>query len=286
MPDDIPADMLAHRPTGVLLVGHGTRSEQGIDEFRQIARQVARQAAPLPVEHSLLEMCQPTIHIGLSRLMERGVEHVIVAPLLLFAAGHAKRDIPQAVADALAALGVADRISSVMAAHLGCHDSILELSRLRFTESLLGCDAVSPSETCLLFVGRGSPDVSATAEMHEFAGLRSKRTPVAETHVAFLAMAQPAVGDVLPRLAAGNWRRIVVQPHLLVHGELYESLLAQIANMRRDPCVTEWVVTSYLAGSSAPSSVGDQLVARTVLARLTAACPEAGIRVVAPFAGR
>ena len=286
MPGDIPVDMPARRRTGVLLVGHGTRSERGIDEFRQIAGQVARLAAPLIVEHSFLEMCQPTIQGGLGRLVERGVENVVVAPLLLFAAGHAKRDIPQAVADALAALGAADRVTSVIAAHLGCHDSILELSRLRFTESLRSRDAVPPGKTCLLFVGRGSPDESATAEMHEFARLREKLTPVAETHVAFLAMAQPAVGDILPRLAAGNWRRIVVQPHLLLHGELYEGLLAQVANMDRGQCVREWVVTSYLAGSSALDSSGEELISRAVQARVSTAGHGARIRVVAPFSGR
>ena len=260
--------------------------------------QVARQATPLPVEPAFLELSEPTIQGGLGRLIERGVRQVVVAPLLLFAAAHAKRDIPQAVADALATLGAADRVTSVMAEHLGCHAAILELSRLRFTESLQDRPAVPAGETCLLLVGRGSPDESATAEMHEFVQLRAKLTPVAKTHVAFLAMARPAVGDVLPQLAAGNWRRIVVQPHLLVHGELYENLAAQVANMCDNQCVTEWVVTSYLAGSSArslPTSTagnstdGDlpgELIARAMLARIAAACCGAGIRVVAPFTGR
>jgi sirohydrochlorin ferrochelatase len=296
MPGDIPADMPAK--TGILLVGHGTRSQRGIVEFLRIAELVAGQATPLPVEPAFLELSEPTIQVGLGRLIERGVRKVVVAPLLLFAAGHAQRDIPCAVADALAVLGAADCATSVMAGHLGCHSAILEVSGLRFTESLLDRPAVAAGQTCLLFVGRGSPDESATAEMHEFARLRAKLIPVAESHVAFLAMARPAAGDLLTQLAAGNWRRIVVQPHLLLHGELYENLLAQVANMRDKQGVTEWIVTSYLAGSSARSLPGstadnstggagpDELVARAMLARIAAACPAAGIRVVAPFTGR
>src|SRR5262245_61355286 len=120
---------------GLLLVGHGTRSRRGIDEFHQLAEQVARQAAPLAVEPAFLEMCQPTIRDGLQRLFERGARHVMVSPLLLFAAGHAKRDIPRAVSDALAELCVTDQVTTAMAGHLGCHPAILELSARRFRES-------------------------------------------------------------------------------------------------------------------------------------------------------
>jgi sirohydrochlorin ferrochelatase len=127
-------------------------------------------------------------------------------------------------------------------------------------------------------VGRGSLDESAIAEMHEFARLRSQITPVAETRVAFLAMAQPAVRDMLLELAASGFRRIVIQPHLLLHGELYDGLLAQVANWQRKQGVQEWIVTSYLACDSAQNCPPDELVTRAVLNRTR----EAGIRVVAP----
>lgn len=257
------ADQCGMRRTGILLVGHGTRSQRGIEEFHRLAAQVARLAEPVALEPAFLELCQPTIHDGLARLVERGISHVIVLPLLLFAAGHAKRDIPAAVRAAMEALGLMGRVTSELASHLGCQPAILELSARRFAESLHGRDAVPASATCLLLVGRGSGDESATAEMHEFARLRSKLTPVADTHVAFLALAQPPVGDVLPRLAASNWRRIVVQPHLLLHGELYENLRTQVASMRCQHPGTDWALASYLAGSD----WADEMIARGVLAR-------------------
>jgi Uncharacterized conserved protein len=267
------------RQTGLLLVGHGTRSRRGIDEFHELADQVARQVAPLAVEPPFLEMCEPTIHDGLNRLIERGVEHVVVSPLLLFAAGHAKRDIPQAVNDALIELRAEDRVTSTMAGHLGCHPAILELSARRFEESLGGRDNVPTSETCLVLVGRGSRDEPAIAEMGQFARLRAAMMPVAETHVAFLAMAEPLVGDVLSKLAARGFRRIVVQPHLLLHGELYDALLELVARCQRENPATEWIVTSYLACDSACGCPPDELVTRAVIDRAIAA----GIRVVAPI---
>ncbi|MCI0360177.1 MAG: sirohydrochlorin chelatase [Planctomycetaceae bacterium] len=266
---------------GLLLVGHGTRSRRGIDEFHQLADQVARQIAPTAVEPAFLEMCEPTIRSGLGRLIERGATHVVVSPLLLFAAGHAKRDVPRAVSDALAEMHSDGRVTTTLAGHLGCHPAILELSARRFAQSLHGHDEVRASETCLVLVGRGSPDETAIAQMHEFARLRTAMTPLAQTHVAFLAMAQPLVGDILPQLASRGLPRIVVQPHLLFHGELYDALLAKVAECRRLNPATQWIVTSYLACDSACGSPPDELVTRAVIDRARAA----GIRVVASLHG-
>src|SRR5258707_5141020 len=86
---------------GLLLVGHGTRDAAGLDEFAVVVERV-RVAASEPVEGCFLELARPTIGEGLARLVDRGVRRVTVVPVLLFAAGHAKRDIPAAVEEAAA----------------------------------------------------------------------------------------------------------------------------------------------------------------------------------------
>ena len=82
--------------TGLLLVGHGTRSRQGEGEFLEVAEQVSRRLTGVCVEPACLELTELTIPQGVSRLVERGARQIVVVPLLLFAAGHAKRDIPAA----------------------------------------------------------------------------------------------------------------------------------------------------------------------------------------------
>lgn len=266
------------RKVGMLLVGHGTRSEQGKEEFLRVAGLVAAAAAPIPVEPAFLEFCQPTIRQAVGRLVEQGTQSIVVVPLLLFAAGHAKDDVPAAVAESLSKFGVATDVTVAMAPHLGCHPAIVELSARRYAEAAKHYDAVPASQTCLVLIGRGSHDESAMAEMHEFARLRAAMTPAAEVHVAFLAMAQPSWSDVLALVSAGNWRRIVVQPHLLFHGDLYERLVAGVADLARIATGSQWIVTEYLAGHGDEASI-----ATTVLARAVAAVP---IRVVAPGSDR
>src|SRR5688500_6845827 len=86
---------------GILLVGHGTRSELGTRQYLALAASLARAVAPLAVEPAFLELKQPEIDTAVGKLVARGATRLVTMPLLLFAAGHVKRDIPEQVRTAL-----------------------------------------------------------------------------------------------------------------------------------------------------------------------------------------
>ena len=93
-------------------------------------------------------------------------------PLVLFSAGHAKRDIPAALAQAIARNPGVD---IELCPPLGCHPAILELVASTSTAGRrlsAGARTVSPDETLLILVGRGSSDAEAIAEMRRLADLR------------------------------------------------------------------------------------------------------------------
>src|SRR5436190_12353693 len=275
--------------TGVLLVGHGTRSGEGTGQFLGLAARMAESVAPVPVEAAFLELQQPGIDVAVGRLVERGIGRLVTMPLLLFAAGHAKRDIPEQVAVALARRGRSD-VDQVQAAHLGCHPEVVELSRrrmeglVRFTHPTSVVGTAHP--TCLLLVGRGSNDASATAEMYEFAGLREKEArreprPPIHIEVAFLAMARPLLEDELARIAGQGYARVIVQPHLLFHGELIDSIESKVAKMATEHVETQWIVAPPLADPAGIVTSATKSVQKVILDRVH----EAGIHVVANRGG-
>lgn len=262
---------------GLLLVGHGTRSQAGVTQFRSLVERLARDLAPTPVEPAFLELQQPDIAAGVQRLIEQGVRHLTVMPLLLFAAEHAKMDIPKALKAAVARID-ASGIRVSQAAHLGCHPALLELSSRRFHEALASQLSLPAGDCCLLMVGRGSHDETATAEMYEFARLRQLSESGMPTEVAFLAMARPLLRRQLTAVAAGGFRRVIVQPHLLFEGELAESIRQQVASIAHSHSQQDWIVTPLLADSPVePAGHGIELLAEAIWAR----CGAAGIRVVA-----
>jgi sirohydrochlorin cobaltochelatase len=218
-----PRDSAIPTRTGVLLVGHGTRSELGRRQSQALVDEISAALDPrlFVAELAYLEMAAPTIEVAVARLVAQQVEKLIVVPLLLFAAGHAKEDIPVAVRSALAALG-ASTLPVMQTEPLGLQEPMIELAAARFREAAES--QIASADTCLLLIGRGSHDAKATADMRQLGELLHRRLGIGQTQVGFLAMAQPSAQDIIQAATKSSYRQVVVQPHLLFHGELLDRL--------------------------------------------------------------
>ncbi len=230
--------------SGLLLVGHGTRDRQGTEEFLTLGRRLARLLDPLPVEACLLELQPPTISQGWQRLVDAGVRHIHVAPLLLFAAGHAKADIPAAVGECRSR---SPGVSSDQSRPLSRCPELIDLVVRRLDEVLdssAGASrvvgepsgaAIAAGQTAVVMVGRGSRDPCAQADLRVLAGCVHRRRPVRRFVVAYYAMAEPKLPAVIDRLAADQEiRRVIVLPHILFAGSIHRSIveLVEAANER------------------------------------------------------
>ncbi len=228
---------------GLLLIGHGTRDPAGLAEFWQLVELLRREQPDWQIEGCLLELAQPTIAEGLGNLIRRGARRVRVVPLVLFAAGHAKRDIPAALATA------ADEHPGVVidqAPHLGCHEAIVELSERRFHEAIRDHQKVAVGQTLLLLVGRGSHDREATGQMRQFAACRAAREAPGHIETAFIAMAEPRLEDALQAASRSKYARCVVQPHLLFAGLLLTDLRAAVGRVAASAPEKEWILADPL----------------------------------------
>ena len=241
-PDDVGSEL----PGGALVVGHGTRAEHGQSEFLALAAQVGRLLAPTPVEPCFLELAAPSIAAGVERLVARGARRLVVAPTLLFSAGHANHDIPNAVSEACCASanrwGI--KLAWEQAATLEEHPALVELSLAREREAVAGR---APRERCgRLLVGRGSGDVRAIRAFWEFAAERRAAGQVPAQEGCFLAVAEPRLPEALERMAGDGWDRVIVIPHLLFDGELITGVNGRVADMARRFPAIDWVVAQRL----------------------------------------
>ncbi len=247
---------------GILVVGHGTADPIGVVETRSVAEQVAARVPGVPVALGFLEVCGPSLEEALAALATAGCREVVVVPLLLFEAGHAKRDVPQAIGAAASA----QRLVVRQAEPLGCHSAIVALSRRRRVEAIAGHDHVAPSETTLVMVGRGSSDPTAVTQMRLFAAATLEAEPPPHRLlVGFVAAARPSLDEAIA--AAGDpaddsVRRIIVQPHLLFRGHVEEQVMAAVdAGRARRPDL-EWLRAARLGP--------DPLVAEVLVAHASA----------------
>jgi sirohydrochlorin cobaltochelatase len=245
------------KDSGVLLVGHGTRDKVGTAQFFELASLLADRLDPIPVEPALLEFQQPTIPQAWDALVSRSVKRVRVSPLLLFAAGHAKQDIPDVL---LACQSKAPEITFDQTRPLSRHPAMIELARCRLKNSLSRSTAAS-KRTAAVMVGRGSYDPCAQADMRVLAEVVGRGVDVASLVTAFYAMANPRLPIVLDELAGSRqFDAIVVQPHLLFEGRLHQAILGQTDQARQKHPTIQWIDSDYLGP--------DQLVARAIAGRL------------------
>lgn len=228
---------------GLLIVGHGTRDPAGITEFQATVERVARRLPRAIVEGGFLELAEPTIAAAYDQIVERGARQIAAAPLVLFAAGHAKQDIPAALAAAAAKHG---RPKPIQLPHLGCHPAIVQLSVQRFDDAVAQLPSIADSQTLLIMVGRGSTDSQANIEMACFARLRWEARRVGWYEICFAALTEPRLDRAMAMCARLPFRRVVVQPHLLFQGELLRGIRHTVeTHSRRWPDI-EWVVTEHL----------------------------------------
>ncbi len=230
------------RRTALVIIGHGTRDPQGVAEFRELVAKVAAVAGEWIVEPCFLELAEPDVARGLDCAVERGATEVVALPLLLFAAGHAKRDVPELLADA------SRRHPSVefrQAPHLGCHADLIELSVQRYRE----CGPPAAEDSLLLLIGRGSYDPTANAEMAQFARLRWEAERTAWYEVGFTAMAEPALDRAISVAGDMPFSHVVVQPHLLFAGELLERINVAVQEAADRFPDKSWSVTPHLGPS-------------------------------------
>jgi len=269
-------------PLGVLLVGHGTRDRKGTDQFFSLSQRLAvvlrDQAVVAPC---LLEFQEPTISDAWATLISGKCRRVVVAPLLLFAAGHAKSDIPDEVAAARRCLPGSESVDVSFCPPISRQAAMVNAVRNRLVESLEGFRIEQDDEqarngrsTAIVMVGRGSRDVCATSDMRLLSeitvnGKSERQLSLASRygiardglHTTFYAMAEPRLPETLDRVAAsGRFDQIVVQPHLLFSGRLFDAIERQVDEAATKHSHVQFRLSAYLGPT--------EMVARAMAARI------------------
>ena len=79
---------------GILLCGHGSRTEEGTKAFKELVSILVKRYKTFEVDYGFLEFNHPVYEASIERLYNKGVRKIYALPIILFAASHAKNDIP------------------------------------------------------------------------------------------------------------------------------------------------------------------------------------------------
>jgi len=207
----------------ILVVGHGSRVPEAVEEFRKFVGALARRF-DVPVDHCFLELVEPDMATGLSEAVQRvgkGGE-VDVLPLFLGSGGHQKNDVAASIQWARDTF---PDVTFRYAVPLGPHAKLIELLDRRVDAALDGAEArFLPEATRVLVIGRGSSDPDSCGEVARSAYLLFHKRPYLSVEYAFQAVASPDMEEGIRRCHALGAKQIVVAPYILFTGKVIEDI--------------------------------------------------------------
>jgi sirohydrochlorin cobaltochelatase len=231
---------------GIMVCGHGSRDKGAEMEFGLVAEGLKKRFPDMPIEYGFLEYSAPNIHMGLNNLIDQGVNHIYAVPGMLFAATHAKNDIPSVLTTFEEKN---EGLNVTYGQELGLQQPMIEAFQTRIYESL-GLDASNPPaelyDTMLVVVGRGTSDCEANAEAAKLTRMVSENMGFGWADTVYSGVTYPSVGVGLEKLLKLGYKRIVVAPYFLFTGRLIKRIYGYIDKVAAENPNVEFIKTPYL----------------------------------------
>jgi sirohydrochlorin cobaltochelatase len=235
--------------TGALLCGHGSRDEEARTEFERFIAATRKtllvRESTMAIEGAYLEFLHPTIDEGFTKLAHAGANRILAQPLMLFAAKHAKKDVPGEAA-AFAASHPSLRIDC--GHELTLNAKLIAAAGDRVDEvEALAKSTVRRSDTLLLVIGRGSSDQEANRTLTDLSAKLHESLGIAEAGIAYAGIAGPSIADMLAEAARRKYPRVIVLPYFLFTGVLVKRIRALTEETARRYPAIQFLVARHLS---------------------------------------
>jgi sirohydrochlorin ferrochelatase len=231
----------------LVALAHGSRDPRSAATVTALVDEVKALRPDLRIEKAFLELSRPSFDTVVDRLVRAGYDEIVVVPLLLTTAFHARVDVPELIANATARhAGLKIRQTDV----LGLEPRFLEVLDERMRESLKV--ARVRELDALVLAAAGSSDPLANQAVARLARVWGSHHKLPVT-AAYAAAAPPATGEAVRQFRAEGRRHIAVASLFLAPGTLLDR-------------ATELALEAGAVAVSEPLGAHPE-IARTVLAR-------------------
>lgn len=236
----------------MITLAHGSRDPRSSATIKALVEETRRLRPDLRIEPAFLELAKPSFAHVVDRLVKSGFEEIVVVPLLLSEAYHAKVDVPRAIAAG------SERHPDVQfrGTHiLGLEPSFLEVLDRRLREAL--SDARVRELDALVLAAAGSSDPLANQAVARLARVWGARHRLPVT-AAFASSAPPATGEAVRAFRAQGRRHVAVASMFLAPGFLPDraaelaleaGAVAVSEPLGSDPELARTILARYAVGA-------------------------------------
>ena len=229
---------------GVMVCGHGSRDEDAVSEFLNFAKKLKNQLLQYELDWGFLEFANPVIKSGLDSLRKKGIREIMSVPVMLFAAGHAKNDIPS-VLNAYQAKY--PELSISYGRELGIDLKLVRAAGERIKESIEHADGdIPPEETLLMVIGRGASDPDANSNVSKVTRMLWEGLGLGWAETAYSGVTFPLIKPGLEHASKLGYKRIVVFPYFLFTGILVKRIYQYTDMVAAEHPEIQFVKASYL----------------------------------------
>ncbi len=231
---------------GVMICGHGSRSQAAVDEFSVLAKKLPALLPDWPVEYGYLEFANPVIRDGLDKLREQGCDKILAVPGMLFAAMHAKNDIPTVLNTYAAKHG----LEVSYGRELGVDPKMIAAAGARIQNALDTANAdlgpLPNEDVCLVVIGRGASDPDANGNVAKIARMLHEGLGTGWVETGYSGVTFPLVEPCLQHVAKLGYKRVVVFPYFLFTGILIDRIYGFTDQVAAENPEIQFVKAGYL----------------------------------------
>lgn len=211
----------------ILYIGHGTRIKKGVEEAIHFIEETKRRVDIAIQETAFLELAEPTILQGVKNCVDLGATSIMIAPILLLSAQHAKEDIPEEIEKASKLF---PNIKFTLGQPFGIHEKLIDTVYNRITEQKR---EILPGAEVLL-VGRGSSDKAVVRDMHEISYRLQQKFGFHSVRACFLYGNGPSFEETLSSLKEQDVKQLFIVPYLLFSGLLSIGIQKKVKALEFD----------------------------------------------------
>ena len=231
----------------LITLAHGSRDPRSAATISALVAETRTMRPDLRIEPAFLELSRPSLGKVVDKLVRAGFEEIVVVPLLLSDAYHARVDVPNVVAEALDRHeNLQIRVTDI----LGLEPTFLDVLDRRLRDALR--QARVRELDALVLAAAGSSDPLANQAIGRLARVWGAHHKLPVT-AAFASAAPPATGEAVRAFRAEGRRHVAVASMFLAPGFLPDR-------------AAELALEAGAVAVSEPLGADPEL-ARTILAR-------------------
>lgn len=236
----------------LVALAHGSRDPRSAATITALVAEARTLRPDLRIEQAFLDLSKPSFQTVVDRLVRAGHDEIVVVPLLLTEAYHAKIDVPQAIA---AASEKHPHLQIRATSILGLETAFLEVLDVRMREAL-SASRVRELDA-LVLTAAGSSDPLANQAVARLARVWGSHHKLPVT-AAFASAAPPAAGEAVRAFRGEGRRHIAVASLFLAPGFLPDraaelaleaGAIAVAEPMGAHPVVARTILARYAVGA-------------------------------------